>query len=161
MFKDIKKMIAINIAVIFFISLDRFLKVFAFNNQSSEFNLFSEIFKFSYKNNYNIAFSLPLAGNFLIILIFFIIIALIIFGLYYVKKFQIGKATALFLIILGASSNLYDRLQYGAVIDYLDLKYFTVFNLADMMIVGGVIYLLLIIKNYQYETIFTRKSINK
>jgi signal peptidase II len=157
----VKKMIAVNLAVIFFIGLDRFLKVFSFNNQDSEFNLLGEILKFNYKNNYNIAFSLPLNGNFLIVLIVLIIIILILLGLFYAKKNQTREATVLFLIILGASSNLYDRLQYGFVIDYLDLKYFTVFNLADMMIVGGVIYLLFFIKNYQYDTIFTRKIINK
>ncbi|MFA5359832.1 MAG: signal peptidase II [Patescibacteria group bacterium] len=157
----VKKMIAVNLAVIFFISLDRFLKVFAFNNQDSEFNLLGEILKFNYKNNYNVAFSLPLNGNFLIFLIALIIIILILLGFSYAKKNQTGKAIALFLVILGASSNLYDRLQYGFVVDYLDLKYFTVFNLADMMIVGGVIYLLFFIKHDQYETIFTRKIINK
>jgi lipoprotein signal peptidase len=45
-------------------------------------------------------------------------------------------------IILGATSNLADRFQYGYVIDYFDLKYFTVFNLADVLIVGGTIGLL-------------------
>ena len=149
MFKNIKKMIAINIAVIFFIGLDRLLKVFAFNNQAIEFNLLGEILKFSYKNNYNIAFSLPLAGNFLVVLIFLIILILISLGLYYAKKFQTGKATALFLVILGAGSNLYDRLQYGFVIDYLDLKYFMVFNLADAMIVVGVIILIAILYKKQ------------
>lgn len=139
-------MIAINMAVIFFIGLDRFFKVFAFKSQASEFNLLGEILKFSYKNNYYIAFSLPLAGRVLTILIALIIIILILFGLSYVKKLQIGKAGALSLIIAGASSNFFDRLKYGFIIDYLDLKYFTVFNLADVMITVGVICLLFFIK---------------
>jgi signal peptidase II len=45
---------------------------------------------------------------------------------------------ALFLAFLGAFSNLYDRLHYGYVIDYFDLKYFTVFNLSDVMIIIGI-----------------------
>jgi signal peptidase II len=45
-------------------------------------------------------------------------------------------------IIFGAISNILDRLIYGYVIDYLELKYFTVFNLADVMISGGAIILL-------------------
>jgi signal peptidase II len=151
MFKDTKKMTAALVAVIFFICLDRFLKVFAFANQAREFNLLGDIFKFSYKNNYNIAFSLPFNGWPLIILIVLIIIVLMLFGLRYAKKFQAGKAAALFLIILGASSNLYDRLKYGFVVDYLDLKYFTVFNLADIMITIGVVGLILFIKDYKYE----------
>ena len=47
--------------------------------------------------------------------------------------------SALTLIIFGALSNFFDRLFLGAVVDYLDLKYYSVFNLADVMIVFGVI----------------------
>lgn len=145
MFKDLKKMIAIIIAVIFFIGLDRFFKVFAFNNQASEFNLLGEILKFSYKNNYYIAFSLPLAGLWLNVAISLIILLLIF---YLVRAWRSGKqgiAVCLFITVIGAANNLYDRVKYGFVIDYLDLKYFTVFNLADVMIVAGVILLLVIL----------------
>ncbi|MFH0956073.1 MAG: signal peptidase II [Candidatus Falkowbacteria bacterium] len=151
MFKDAKKMIAISIAVIFFIGLDRFFKILAFNSQDSEFNLLGEILKFNYKSNYYIAFSLPLAGWPLTILIALIIIILILFSLYYAKKLKTSQTMALFLIILGASSNLFDRFKYGFVVDYLDLKYFAAFNLADLMITTGIIYLLLFIKNIKYE----------
>lgn len=144
-------MMAIIAAVIFFIGLDRFLKVFALANQIKGFNLLGDIFKFSYKSNYYIAFSLPFSGRPLTILIVLIIAALILFGLHYAKKLQIGGAAALFLIILGASSNLYDRLKYGFVIDYFDLKYFTVFNLADIMITAGAMGLILFIKDHKYE----------
>jgi signal peptidase II len=37
----------------------------------------------------------------------------------------------------GASGNLFDRLWRGGVVDYIDLKVWPVFNLADMAIVGG------------------------
>lgn len=59
------------------------------------------------------------------------------------KKQRLIEASAFFLILTGAMSNLYDRLLYGFVIDYIDLKYFTVFNIADVMICGGVTWLLL------------------
>lgn len=145
----VKKMTVINLTVIFFIGLDRFFKALVFNNQASEFNLFGEVFKVSYKSNYYIAFSLPLAGKFSAVLIILAIIILILLGLYYAKKLQTGKAAALFLIIIGASSNLFDRLKYGFVIDYLDLKYFTVFNLADVMIIVGIFLLFLNVNKKQ------------
>ena len=50
-------------------------------------------------------------------------------------------STILFFTILGASSNFYDRLKYGFVVDYLDLKYFTVFNVADAMISLSVLFM--------------------
>lgn len=139
----IKKIIAIYMAIIFFIGLDRFLKVLALVDQGRQFNLIGEILKFNFRTNYYIAFSLPLAGRVLEFLLVLIILSLIWLGLFYWFKRQDDKLIPLFLIILGAGSNLFDRLKYGYVIDYLDLKYFTVFNLADAMIVGGVILLLI------------------
>ncbi|MBI2459406.1 MAG: signal peptidase II [Parcubacteria group bacterium] len=144
MFNRIKKMIAVNAAAIFFISLDRFLKVFAFNNQGRQFNILGEILNFSYHDNYYIAFSLPLHGRWLNIIIFLIILLLIF---YWLKALLSGRrltAVCLLAVVMGAASNLFDRLKYGYVIDYLDLKYFTVFNLADLMITAGIICLLFI-----------------
>lgn len=139
----VKKMIVISVAIIFFVGLDRFFKVFALSDQNQQFNLIGEVLKFNYKANYYMAFSLPLAGQALMVLIILIIIILILFGLYYGARQEYGRLVALFLIIFGASSNLFDRISYGYVIDYLDLKYFTVFNLADAMITIGVFLLLL------------------
>ena len=151
MLKDFKKMTIIYLAVIFFVALDRFLKVFAFASQTSEFNLLGEILKFSYKVNYYIAFSLPLAGQWLNIIISLIILSLIYFLVLMWRGGKWNLAISLFIVILGAASNLYDRLKYGFVVDYFDLKYFTVFNLSDVMIVLGMIMLLVLI--YKKEAV--------
>lgn len=42
------------------------------------------------------------------------------------------------LVIGGALGNLYDRLRYGTVIDFLDFRVWPVFNLADAAICVGV-----------------------
>ena len=56
-------------------------------------------------------------------------------------------ALGLGLVIGGAVGNVIDRLQYGAVIDFLDFYWGTyhwyTFNLADSAIVGGVLLLML------------------
>jgi signal peptidase II len=46
---------------------------------------------------------------------------------------------AIHLIIAGALGNIYDRISYGYVVDFIDLKFFpAVFNIADFSItVGG------------------------
>ncbi|MBU3906198.1 signal peptidase II [Patescibacteria group bacterium] len=127
---------------IFFIAIDRFLKFLAVGGFiGAPKRVIGDFFQLSFARNYNIAFSLPLAGWWLNVLIILIILALIYDLLYYAKKNDYLKSYLLFLIILGAASNLFDRLKYGFVIDYFDLKYFTVFNLADAMIVGSVIFL--------------------
>jgi len=151
MLKDFKKMIAINLAVIFFVALDRFFKIFAFANQAGEVNILGEILKFNYKANFYIAFSLPISGVWLNAAIGLIILLLIYF---FVRMWLIGRrdlSACLFAVIVGAASNLFDRLKYGFVIDYLDLKYFAVFNLADAMIVAGVV--LLLISIYKKEAV--------
>ncbi|MDO8592847.1 MAG: signal peptidase II [bacterium] len=140
----LKKIIALLATIIF---LDRLLKAMAVSGVFSEpVRLVGSIFQLSFTKNFAIAFSLPLYGVALEL-----IIGLIIFGLlyYFVKLYSAKdypKAACLVSILLGAASNLFDRLKYGYVIDYLDVKYFTVFNLADMMIVGGAAGLLFFLK---------------
>jgi signal peptidase II len=50
---------------------------------------------------------------------------------------------ALGLLIGGSTSNLIDRIRLGHVTDFLDLRYWPAFNLADTFIVVGVGILLL------------------
>ncbi|PWU24623.1 MAG: signal peptidase II [Candidatus Rokuibacteriota bacterium] len=49
---------------------------------------------------------------------------------------------ALGLLIGGSLSNLLDRIRLGHVTDFLDLRYWPAFNLADSFIVAGVVLLL-------------------
>ncbi|GAA6135092.1 signal peptidase II [Oceaniserpentilla sp. 4NH20-0058] len=63
------------------------------------------------------------------------------------KETEKWLAVALALIIGGALGNLYDRLAYGHVVDFIHLhwgnKYFPAFNIADSAIsVGAAIYLI-------------------
>lgn len=46
------------------------------------------------------------------------------------------------LIIGGAIGNVLDRFYYHAVVDYINIPFFSIFNFADMCITAGVIYVL-------------------
>lgn len=59
-----------------------------------------------------------------------------------------GKV-ALALIAGGAIGNLYDRLVYGYVIDFLDLRIWPVFNIADSAVVGGAILLIFVLWRHE------------
>jgi signal peptidase II len=62
-----------------------------------------------------------------------------------ISKYRIFNISCLILVVSGAVSNLIDRAQYGCVIDFIDLKFFPVFNLADIFIsIGatGIVYVL-------------------
>jgi len=131
------------LAVLFLLS-DRIFKGVALLASHGGFDIVGRIFRFQFARNYGIAFSIPLGGMILNFFVFVIICALIYWTVDALRKksASITIVGSLLLIIAGALSNFFDRAYYGYVIDYLDLKYFTVFNLADIMIVGGVIILI-------------------
>jgi signal peptidase II len=135
-FRINKKLALAIMAAIFFIVIDRFLKILAlYLGAGPGQEIIGSLLKFNFAKNYYIAFSLPLAGSILIIIIGAIIIYLLYFWLVLIKKERFTEASLLTFLIIGAISNIYDRLRYGFVIDYLDLKWFTVFNISDALIV--------------------------
>ncbi|HHV79818.1 MAG TPA: signal peptidase II [Firmicutes bacterium] len=70
-----------------------------------------------------------------------LVVILIIFGI----KSRLGSAgkelnAALGLVLGGAFGNLYDRLTFGGVVDFIDIRVWpAVFNVADAAIVCGVL----------------------
>lgn len=88
----------------------------------------------------------------LIYLSFALIILFLIF--YYLEKeknsiFRVSAG----LILGGAASNLFDRMLLGAVVDYIDLGFWPVFNLSDACITVGAILLIIdaLIKRRNFE----------
>lgn len=133
------KLIAIILLIAIFFILDRYLKFLAITNfQNTSFSLLGNFLSFTFTANYYIAFSLPFSGPYLNILIALIIIFLFSYLYYSVRKENNNLLTIGFLLILvGAVSNFIDRVTLGYVADYIYLKHFTVFNLADVYISSG------------------------
>ncbi|MCD6149441.1 signal peptidase II [bacterium] len=96
--------------------------------------------------NPGIAFGLNISGWIFWILIVAIIVFLFLFKVFQIppnppfpKGEKIHNTYPIILILSGALSNLIDRLRYGCVIDFIDLKFWPVFNLADAFItIGGI-----------------------
>lgn len=125
----------------FLFCVDQFLKHLARLNPALSYYIWKPWLGWEYFANKGIAFSLPFPNILLIGLITAIIIGLIFWS---VKKREPSPAFyfALFFIIFGAMSNLIDRVFFSATIDYFRL--FTgVINLADVMVVVGVLILLI------------------
>ena len=99
--------------------------------------------------NRGISFSLfvqdSAVGRWLLLALTLVITALIAVWLWRARALLVGLGLGL--IVGGAIGNGYDRLVYGAVVDFLDLhafgRHFFVFNLADAAINVGVALLLL------------------
>jgi signal peptidase II len=113
------------------------------------FYLFKPILQIIYTPNYNIAFSLPLA---LPLILFFVISALVFLSFlwrHYLKSGNLKLLLAISLVIAGAASNLIDRFALGFVVDYINMFIWPIFNLADCLIVAGVLIYILSELNFK------------
>ena len=147
------------ILLIFFI--DRFSKIYILDIAESNGNV--DIYINSFLNfvlywNTGIGFGLfafeqPQAYNFITLIIIFVNL-IIIYLIYKSTNFKIY----FFIMILGGSlGNLYDRINYNAVPDFIDLHinnfHWFIFNIADIFISLGVICLI-------YVEIFFKNKLN-
>ncbi len=151
LFKINFKNIAIILLIAIFFIADRYLKMLALDQSlKSPIKLVGDFFLFNFTPNYYIAFSLPIGGWILNIIIL-TIIACFIFAIFrFISQGKYYITTALLTFVtFGAISNIIDRLVFGYVVDYLELRYFATFNLADAMISLGVIAILLL--NFKRE----------
>lgn len=96
--------------------------------------------------NTGIAFGIKLPDYLFWIIWLAIISAILIWDS---KKYSFG----LIFILSGAVSNILDRAYFGCVIDFIDLKIWPVFNLADIFITTGAIILLYQLRNSDIKKI--------
>lgn len=129
--RQLKNIAWLFILAIFFL-IDRYLKLIALTTPTK--TIINNLLNFNFVPNYNIAFSLPVSGWYLNIIIGLIIGAITTYLILNYNRLKTLEFISFFGILLGAISNLIDRFQYGFVIDYLDLRWFTIFNVADALI---------------------------
>ena len=107
--------------------------------------LIKNFLSFNYSQNSGAAFSI-LQGKTSFLIIISIIMLIIIYSMTF--SYEEGKITdiAFGLLCGGVLGNLVDRIFYGFVRDFIDIKIFgynfPVFNIADMLIVLGVVLLI-------------------
>lgn len=129
--------------------IDRIIKVlitnhFALNVRNKIINKF---FYITNCHNTGAAFSI-FRGNILFLILITLIVVYLIYKSLKNKKYMSNITIISYGLLLGGIlGNLFDRIFYGYVIDYLDfiiIKYdFAVFNVADMAIVIGALMLLI------------------
>ena len=94
-------------------------------------------------NNTGIAFGFFKDQGIVFIIIPVIAVILLIFNVYYYRQnnepLSRSYLVAFSLILGGAIGNLIDRIAYGHVIDFIDLRIWPVFNIADSAITIGAI----------------------
>tara|TARA_A100001035_G_scaffold205917_1_gene166000 strand:+ start:552 stop:1046 length:495 start_codon:yes stop_codon:yes gene_type:complete len=150
---NLNKNFLINFSLIFLIFIvDRISKIYVINLDKKI--LGSEIFSSKFLNisliwNEGIAFGLLSFGektlyNFLTILIFIIILAIV----FMIIKNKGFKKYSLLMILGGALGNVFDRIFYKAVPDFIDFHiqdfHWFIFNVADIFITIGVIFMIML-----------------
>jgi signal peptidase II len=125
--------------------LDRFIKVLIIR----ELNLYESVdvtsfFSIVHTRNFGGVFGFLHGHQYAQYIFTFlpVLIACILIYVIFAYKFPYAKRFALALILAGALGNLYDRVVYGNVIDFLDFYYksyhWPAFNVADISICVGI-----------------------
>ncbi len=126
-----------------FFVLDRYFKFLSINLEE-DFYLLKDVLKFTFYPNKFISFSIPFSGVILNLLIFFLIV-IVFLNIVYLAKKEIKIEIFFWLaIFLGAVSNFIDRIRFSFVVDYIEFFGLSVFNLADVMIVVGCFFVILL-----------------
>lgn len=135
------------VAVGVFLILDRFLKWLSLHTWS-ENNMLGRWLGWHPFLNPGVAFGIPVPLPIMIILCLAIIVCLVWWRVarYGLKNWveQLGMVA----VILGASSNVYDRVTLHATVDYFQILT-GVFNVADFMIIAG--FVLIFINNRKHD----------
>ena len=134
--------------LVFFVFCDLITKFFVKNNfllnESKQLNQFLDLV---YVQNYGVSFGL-LSGlvSYWILVIVGILITVLIYYLMIRSNKRLEKL-AYFIIIIGALSNILDRIINSYVVDFISLHYnnfyWPAFNLADIYITIGIIMLII------------------
>ena len=130
--------------IVLIFGLDRLSKIKILNNFSDNTFFVSNYVNLDLIWNTGIGFGLLSSDSFIIYNVITVIIFFVILVLFYLAAVSRKLDNIIFsMIIGGATGNLYDRLFYNAVPDFIDLHYenlhwFT-FNLADIFITLGII----------------------
>lgn len=111
-------------------------------SHGNSFPAVGDLVSFTLVQNTGAGFGLFRNQIFILVLIS---IAAIFFTVYYMLKKRPGYYLPLALILGGAAGNLIDRLRFGHVIDFIDLHWWPVFNVADSCITVGSVMLFFVI----------------
>ena len=132
------------IATLVFV-LDRVTKIAVVSNMSygQSIKILPDIFHFTFVLNNGTAFGLFKGANAALAALSILAIALIIFYVLKTRMMSLANSLALGLILGGAVGNLFDRMKFGRVIDFIDFRVWPVFNIADSAITTGVLILIL------------------
>ena len=139
----VNKVLAFWLSVILLTNLDQWTKLYF--AQGGSFNI-GNFIEFNLALNHGSAFSLPIPAW----LTGYIGLAIALIGLgapiwFEIKKIKLHAIAWILATILtaGVIGNTIDRLAYGVVVDFIDLGWWPIFNIADIYLCIGLVILLI------------------
>ncbi|WP_461204334.1 signal peptidase II [Clostridium sp. DL1XJH146] len=136
------------VIIILGIIIDRITKIWAFNNLrlGDDIELIKNFFHLQYLENRGAAFGIMQGKTVFLAIITIIILGGIVYFMFKEMKKTLISRISLSLIISGAIGNLFDRIYYKYVVDFImvhykNIYYFPTFNFADIFVVIGTILL--------------------
>lgn len=140
------------------IIIDQLAKLWALNvlRDGGSMKIIGEFLRFTYAENRGAAFSI--LQNQRIFFIIVTIIMLIVLAYIYFKTKNISRLSKLSIAMIagGAIGNFIDRVRFGFVVDFIDVRFgsfynFPIFNVADSFVVCGTILMILLILFNRFE----------
>lgn len=123
------------------VGLDRISKVIARRALSTRGakNALPGLLSWAYTENTGAAFSMLRGGGIFLILLTLLLVAALLAYLLRHPENDTAERAGLWLIISGGIGNLWDRLFYGGVVDFIRLDFirFPIFNIADICVCCG------------------------
>lgn len=143
--KKLHKIILINIFTAILFIADRLSKYYVLENPEKlrDFSI-ENIIMITLAKNRNSVFGIKFP---LFIVIALSVVAIVFLVSLLKRAYQNNNFTNIFLlstVIIGAISNIIDRISLGYVIDFIEISRFSIFNIADILIVVCVVVLILL-----------------
>ena len=134
------------LALFLFVFIDRIAKWYILHHPNFYLGGFIELKLFRNEKLFFISF-----GEYTNLIISLISVFVLFFLVLWLFRAAKQVRFSLSLIIIAGLSNLFDRLYYGFVIDFIQLKVFpsSIFNIADIMVISGIICLMFSLRKYK------------
>ncbi|MFV0424348.1 MAG: signal peptidase II [Bacilli bacterium] len=142
------------------ILVDQIVKIYIYNTMElgESIIVINNFFNITFHLNNGAAWGIFAGNQVFLVVITILVVCAIIYYLTKNPKLDLFTKLGLTLYLAGAIGNLIDRIRLGAVIDFFDvivpiIKYdFPIFNIADMSLVFGFVFILIsLIKDKKYE----------
>lgn len=134
----------IQIALVsFLIAIDQLTKLFI-QYRLNEDIIINDWLTITYVKNYGVSFSMLEGRNLIIAAVTILAIVLIFILLKYYKNNKI-YVYPLLLMLAGTIGNLIDRVYLGYVVDFISVRDFPIFNMADIYLTMGAFFLIIVL----------------